>query len=77
MTALAQNEMKAKAGMPEHVSSNEGLGRIRGAGGSALLMRPEPKRGCILARAMPKAKRENKGSRDQERTATAVAHVAL
>ena len=27
MTDLAQNEMKAKAGLPEHVSSNEGLGR--------------------------------------------------
>ena len=26
--ALAQNEMKAKGGMPERVSSNEGLGRI-------------------------------------------------
>ena len=26
MAALAENEMKAKAAMPEHVSSNEGLG---------------------------------------------------
>jgi hypothetical protein len=74
---LAQNEMKAKAGMPEHVSSNEGLGRIRGTGGSAVLMRPERGRGGILGTAMPKAKRENEGSRGQERTAIAVARVAL
>ena len=26
--ALSQNEMKAKADLPERVSSNEGLGRI-------------------------------------------------
>ena len=26
MADLAQNEMRAKADMPEHVSSNEGLG---------------------------------------------------
>ena len=28
MAALAQNEMKAKDGMPEQVGSNEGLGVI-------------------------------------------------
>ena len=34
--ALAQNEMKAKDGMPEHVSSNEGLGVARDTADSSL-----------------------------------------